>query len=498
MNENQESNNQQEVNVMYCRNCGKQIPADSNVCPYCGTKVKKAAEAGQSGDMTSNVMEALSKQEQSKETNSTSAIQTPKKDPVVSMKEAYRKKPKMWISIGVAAVLVIGLIGVAVSNSHKIDLSKYVTVSYGSGVSEGKVFEKFDEDGFKEAVLAKNGITTTSTDFSNVTSQDMAKYTKEATIAGNAEILANSIKVTVDPKKDLTEKDRVNINVDYDASALKKCNIGLSNTKYSKKVSDLPKLKSYDPFEEIEVSFTGISPDLTAKLNKTSDDMGGTYSLSKKDDIAVNENVTVTYKNNEEKLNEQGYTMASTTKDYATDKAAFYVTDVKDISSETLEKMKTAAYNTIKSALITKSDLKDYKSTGDPVYVGTYHEMCKDSPKTSFFGGTTYNITYVIYSVSVGSNTDTKIADTTLYMPVQFVNLSQDTEGKQTYGSKDSNVEIAGSDYYQRTDGTLTSYSTHRGYNSLDRLYKKLIEADQSTFTATGTTGLQLPSSASK
>lgn len=21
---------------MYCRNCGKEIPADSNVCPYCG------------------------------------------------------------------------------------------------------------------------------------------------------------------------------------------------------------------------------------------------------------------------------------------------------------------------------------------------------------------------------------------------------------------------------------------------------------------------------
>lgn len=29
---------------MYCQKCGKEIPNDSNLCPYCGTSLKNQTE----------------------------------------------------------------------------------------------------------------------------------------------------------------------------------------------------------------------------------------------------------------------------------------------------------------------------------------------------------------------------------------------------------------------------------------------------------------------
>lgn len=460
---------------MYCQNCGKQIPEASDHCPYCGHQLRTA--------------EAVKEQQQTSapETAQQKTVSPAEGKKTFDFKKLIHQYPYGAAAI-VAAVVCLIITAVMVAMPKSVDVEKYITLNAGANESAGEVFTKFDSEGFEQAILDANGIKTESLTLSDYLSNSskVTAYSKQLSVITAASALADSIKVTAAP-----ENDKVTVNVDYTNSLLKQCNVRLSHTKYTKKISDLPGLTSYDPFKDLTVKFEGTSPLMTAALSKTYDSQfNASYELDRTEDIAVGDTVTVTYSYPEASANEQGYTIAARTKDFTVDKGAAYLDDVKDISDDLSKKMQAAALDKVNShvAKYSGSYGMDYQTYGTPEYIGTYLLTAKDpSSLSAGWYGITYNEALVIYAVKASNSSD--LADTTIYLPVMIDNLYEDENGTQAYETTDANLDIAGNSYLLKASGGTSFYSTD-GYFDAKELYRDCITKNVDRYQSSETDSL--------
>lgn len=109
------------------------------------------------------------------------------------------------------------------------------------------------------------------------------------------------LKVKIDEKKnkDLKNGDKVKVTVDYDAEALKKAKIKLTNTEFEVEVKNLEDGTELDPFDEkyIKVEFTGIDGEGRMNVTKTSDAIDGfMYDYDYRNDLKNGDKVKITCK----------------------------------------------------------------------------------------------------------------------------------------------------------------------------------------------------------
>lgn len=352
-----------------------------------------------------------------------------------NMKPGIKLGTKGIIAIAAGCLCVIAAIVAVILFSNRkttLSLNDYVSIEYGGYDGYGTAKVSLDQKALEKK-------------FAEISGKEDINELENLSDALSFYTLEDSIGYDLDKYDSLSNGDKITLTWSYDNDLAKKFKIKFEGDKKTFTVSDLKEVKEIDPFEDLEVTFSGTSPYATVSWDMTSKDEIYDYisfDASKDDNLTDGETITITldtYDNDEYFLSEYGCKFSQTSKKYTCKNVDCYVMNAEDITEDLLETMKKT----------TKAAVADYKSSirsdvtiSNVEYAGYYFLSLKDT-EDNYWDDT--NICYVIYSATVKSK-HKDFKQSTVYFPVEYSNLINYADGT-------SNVD--------------TNYASIKGYSGL-------------------------------
>ena len=197
-------------------------------------------------------------------------------------------------------------------------LNDYITYSIDGYNGTGEISFKFDWDSLKSALY----------DF-----EDEGFEEKYAALRQN--VIFNISKC-----EDIYNGDLINIGASY-SDGIQKLFKGykFEYEPISISVMGLPDLTYIDIFEGVSITYEGISPNLSVKMDVEMPEgfqLGKEFSISKETGLTVGDRITVTYEGSLEELLDSGYQAQTVTKDYIVDECNLYVLSGEQLDSDYL------------------------------------------------------------------------------------------------------------------------------------------------------------------
>ena len=445
--------------IMFCPECGTQFDDGAAFCPNCGTKVQQVAPKPAAPAAAQASKEAAP---------NAAAPAGPLGVPQDTPKPAIKINPT-YVIAGCVGVFVLLIIILLIANRKTVvDLNKFVKdpVFEGyDGYGTANSGFLFDEDAFIAEYAGK--IKYTGGNRSIAYDYD----TPEA-------MLADYANGYMEAGTNLSNGDSVvfewTIDEELMKTLFKKCKLKYSNITYT--VSGLTPLREVNPFDDITVTFEGIAPNGTCKVERETEDeaVNSLYiSTDKTSGLSNGDTVKVTvasyYSDNLglSMAQDYGVVLTETEKSYTVEGLEAYVTSYDEVTEDYLTYAKGEVEDVIAS--YTANNYDDV-NLSDLEYAGYIFEAAKDTD--DYWGD--YNILYVIYSGYVKS-TKGNFDKTKVYYPVKCRNLLKGTDGTVTGEVGD----ITGWSYI---GGTWTSTS---GYVNPLKCYNELVEANRDSYVAT-------------
>lgn len=297
---------------MFCPNCGSENEANARVCSKCGTPLGVEV--------------------------------SPVKKPTMS-------KKTMGILAG-GAIVVVVLLFMLINSMNTINLNKYLIFEQSGVNGYGKVSiyfddEKFVEDNGSKFKLSKAGKKQLSKDLGFDT-KELAEYLEDYT----GDYIADSfilygVDVDYDHSASFSNGDTVEYTIELDEDELKylDCKIKYKGGTY--KFKDLEEVKTMDYFENLEVSFDGISPNggsihfdtsnIPSELSKISYTIeNAEYNRMSNGDVFTVVLDDISIQNNVEK---NGYAPSEKTKEFTVSGLKELVTEVGQLNDDAINYM---------------------------------------------------------------------------------------------------------------------------------------------------------------
>lgn len=218
-------------------------------------------------------------------------------------------------------------------------------------------------------------------------------------------VLYDAVEYSVSPSENLSNGDEVVLTIDVDNSALEDYDFKLAGGEKKITVSGLDKVEAFDPFENVAVNFSGMSPNGSASVNTSDSNIGISlnYTLDKSSGLKNGDEVTVSISSSsgtdvEEYCMSNGKNPTVTEKTFTVEGLATYAQTLADIPDDMKSKMLAQAEDTIKSKCI----WDEYGTTGvlkSLEYLGDYYLTGKDG-----FDVSPYNKIYCVYKGTVEFN----------------------------------------------------------------------------------------------
>ncbi len=224
--------------------------------------------------------------------------------------------------------------------TSKVNVSDAIEISFEGVDGKGEAYLTVDTEKLEDAIKDSGA-------------KDMTRRKRQE--------LMDSVKWELDQSEGLSNGDTVVAVVEWDEDLAEDYNLVLEGSEKKEKVSGLKKLEAVDAFKDIEIVYSGVSPDLSAEVvNHSNVDFleNASYSLSQYDGLEIGETITVTVSYYESEAEEAGYTVLEEEKEYTVEEADAYVTEYAQITDEALEKMKAQAEDLLTTML---SDEYDYQ-----------------------------------------------------------------------------------------------------------------------------------------
>lgn len=403
----------------------------------------------------------------------------PKKEKTPEEKKKSKKRAIISIVIVIIAIVVGVVLGVVYAlffSRIKIDLTKYVSLNT-EGAYNG--FAEFTTD---DLVIDEKGLKKA------LDSKKLAEKL-EKRLLNKAEVTENS---------DVKNGDEIEVKFKVSEDFQKENKIKINSEKIKIKVSDLEDPNELDLFKDIEISYSGISPNLTANLKNNSDNEfikydvkytiqkagssnSSSYSLN---NIANGDELKVTATYSDDELKKAGYVVKETEKTYKVENEAKYVTTADDLTDD--------VKNTIKDKLLTKAKSIANSSNSDVYYAYSsdftsyswdYNFTHTDPELVKLVlavntSDDSYNYTHnTIYAIYKSTYTDTSTSKTyDYYIAVDVDNIAVDKDG--LYSSTNY--------YYEEFNNYSYTPSTGKSENtSLDELYNSIKDKTGTTMSLT-------------
>lgn len=418
---------------MFCSKCGTKLEENARQCPNCGAPVaaKPASQQKTSRPLSGNTAEKT-------------------KGGVAK----FFKNKLVLGGIGIAAVIVI-IVMILLGQPKKINLENLVVANFSRYNTVGRANISWDTKKF-DAELAKalgKNKSVLKTDAAYSFCRQAASFSVE-----NSEGLSNG--------------DEVVVKLEYNNDAVKNYKIQFTGSEVKFTVEGLKDLLEIDPFEELSVSFSGISPKGTIDYQYTGDTTyvnPQSFRFDKMQNLKNGDVVTVSLNYSEEDTVTSGYKFTETSKTYPVEGLDEYVDSYGKLTEDFLTHAKQESEDVIAAYVAGKYDSKSVLS---PVsYAGYIFNTVKDASTIEGDDGL-YNRLYLIYQGTVSHN-EGAFLETTVYLPIRFRNIMS---RKGEVSCEDKATIIGESDLSNTSRNDFHSYTT-KGYTVPLTAYTDLVTA---------------------
>ena len=369
------------------------------------------------------------------------------------------KKLNKKIIIGaVAAIILFVIIIAATTGPKKVNLEECVKVTYDGCNGYATANVQLDRSKIKE--LAEFESDDDIDDFS-----DLGDAINEELLFDEA---IDSIQLKITSKKQkLSNGDKITVSISYDNTVAKKADIKFKGKSVSVKVKNLPTVEEVNPFADMEVVFSGVSPNGIVEWNYTGDKLiyTGNFSVDKTSGLRNGDVITLTYKGDDEDCIAEGFIVAKREEQYTVSGLEEYVGKYADIDAEFMKTLKSDAEDSIQATMA--SNYSGMSVLEDLQYEGYIYSVAKKNENRS----RDFNILYYIYSTTVATQGN-QPKELKWYFPVKVSDIKQ-AEENFTLGDTQS---IVGS------TGIPGTWSSMKGYNNPYTCYKDLVDATKSDY----------------
>ena len=381
----------------------------------------------------------------------------------VANKKPANLKVLLPIIIGGCAALVALLIILLVVLTAKptVKLDDYLTIEAYGYDGYGTAAVIIDWDGIEEKYGEKLKLTSQAED-------DFGWF---GFMVDPVDILQTYIRVNLEDAgvNSLSNGDIIEYTwyVDEELYTYVKCKTKYSDGSYT--VEGLEEVGTFDAFADLEVTFSGISPNARLELNYTGSQLSNwDFNADKSSGLRNGDTVTISISNTNVSYYIQGFGMVPTNfeKEYTVSGLEEYVDSYDKISGDFIAGLRSEAEDTIYS--YTAGSYNATTSMTDLTYAGYIFTSLKDGGYSNV-----NNMLYIIYSGTVSSSNGS-FNTSKVYYPVKFTDILSGENGF-TYSN---NGGIVGSSTFNG------SWSSTRGYINPLICYMDLVEAVRDNFSA--------------
>jgi len=394
-----------------CENCGCQIPIDSRFCPECRTKQSYTNDAPQIQPQI-----RVDKYQQNNVQQQNYAYQQnygAQQNVQLSPEEMAKiKKRNKIIGITVAALMVVCVVIVVLSSVIKpsINLNKYMTVAAEGYDTVGKAVIEFDverfENDYEKKLSAATGKKKSSglSKYKNEEAYFEALFEEMDYSTASSEFIRSVISGEIDKPDGLSNGDVITYKWDCDDNyALNTYGVKLKCSDIEYTVEGLEEATTFDPFDGMEVSFSGIAPNGRIEISgspsaKAASDFR--FEADKYDGLKVGDKVTVNatmyYTDDiiQYCIENYGMVPSALSKEYTVEGLDSYIRSISDVSEEGLKVMQSQAEDVFNAKV--SSDWGEEETLKGFDYVGNYLLTTKNPDN---WGND--NILYLVYKVTV-------------------------------------------------------------------------------------------------
>ena len=396
-------------------------------------------------------------------------------------------KGQGFVNVKVLGGIVVGFLALAIiffiynSRPLTIDLDKYAKVNFSGYDGAGVAEYELDVDGLssdygsrilKKAKSSKKLKSQLGVSRLDIDSNEITEVLVRSCIDG-----------TLDKYDGLKTGDTVNLNwivKDDIAKDLFKVNLKHSDIPF--KVEGLEELGKLDPFADVELEFSGISPNIEVRVknNSTNEYINRLrFGLDKDSNISNGEEIKVYVMDGDREaspdiLPEYGILLESTSKTYKVDNQATYITSLKEVTEEAraaMEKQATDGFNAyISKSWDDNSKLTEFK------YVGSYLLKNKFPERSN-----NINTYIMVFEFGCSVDSDGYRGSTKGYQTFSFKNLIKE-DGKVEVDLQSMNTSYNSYSFEVKNDeGNTRNFSTY-GFETLEDLYKNQVAANLENF----------------
>lgn len=470
--------------MMICSKCGTEVE-NAVFCPNCG------------GKMEEKTTEAIANNtENSKETESNVSAQKNG-----AMDFLMKNKFIFVIAGAVVAFFAIAMIIVLFAIFHKptVKLDKYVDVAFEGYDSVGYATYTINREDFlkkysgKIKLNKKNYVSYLSMVYGMWYSPDMIKeeikYMSDDDIA---ELYLSMVSGSLDNTNELSNGDVVVLTLDVsdEIEKLFKC-----KTKYTEEreftVTGLEPVAYYDPFDTVDVIFSGTAPYGSATVDRMYSDENNyiSYTFDRSEGLSNGDEIVLTAKltGSESTFVDRFQKLPNPTeKTYKVEGLLSYIQSSNDIPNDLLNQMQAQSEDTFRSYVA--RDWDDTVSLVELDYIGNYFLTNKDS--NSWYSADNY--CFLVYRYVARETMETEeegtiVEDVTGYYYVRFENLMTESNGVgavniSNYATPNNRFEVKTD--HVKSSGWWTSYYEYYyyGYEKLDGLYNDVVTANLENF----------------
>ena len=422
--------------MKYCEKCGNKMEDNEVFCGNCGAKAEKAQDATNEVEKNHIGVEEIKRK----------------------IKNVNKKTCR--IIVGVAILVVVGLL-VFLANRNKINVYDYVTVQFKGYNTVGTASINVDYEKLVMDILRKKGI-----DVSDIDDLKGTKLSKAKKILGKVQD-DDFFEYQLDSYDNLTNGDKIKASFVINKSVEKDLGIKFVAKDKTYVVENLKEIQKINPFDYVNVEFSGISPNVYASIKMNSDAnsfvKGLHFNIDKKK-IALGDKITVTIDVDINQAAKEGYDITQTSKEYTCENADSYVADISKIPSEEMKKLQKNATDKIESYIASFSSSNNVRCK-DLNYEGTYVLLSKSNNS---------NVVYLVYSgtVSAEPKYGKVVEPTKVYFPVYISDVVLKANNKIETGT-----------YYNIKGYTSLGSIYINGYVDAEEMYKEVVTASKNNYT---------------
>lgn len=468
---------------MFCKKCGAELKENAKFCAKCGAEVPE----GQEGE---NVQETSA--ESSSEERGDLTQKMPKAPKIPA---GLQKNP--LVLAGGAVILVILLLVLLLGGKTKIDLNKYLTVQFSGYDTYGEASWDFDTEAFKEDYEGKIKLTGSA-------KKELKSYGLDSSEIEDYAVeifLEACVSGKFDKSEKLTNGDEITFTWNCDEEEIGevfKCKVKHADKSYT--VSGLEEIETVDPFEDIDVVFSGIAPRGTVSItNNSTDEMVSTlsYFADPNGDLSNGDVITVraSYNMNLPKeefieycIEQYGKAPSITEKEYTVEGLGSYVSTVSEIPEDTMDKMKSQTEDQIQA--YAAQSWKEGQKLDKVTYIGSYFLQRKDTGDVIWIGNTEDNAIYMVYRIDVCEFNEEKEAEQyfSYYYTCTFYDLIMMPDG--TCSVDLSDYRTCSNKFERKVPWPVEGWSAggygtyyYFGFEDIDSMFNKIVTSNLDDYT---------------